>query len=722
MPEEVEQQPVGDGLDHTDEPVREPTDIRHVLTIKHDGLFMLSDRFGDVVPDDGAALGMYFRDTRFLSRWELRIDDRRPLFLHAEADRNYSMLVETTLPNEHITPDGKRKVENLQVSRHRWLEGGMSEQVRLNNFGMEPRRVRVELRFAADFLDLFEVRGVIRDKRGTMEEPAIDSTSVTLAYRGRDGARRTTTVTFGLRPDHVEQDRATWNITLNPKQEVLLELQARPAADGFAPVDLTHEQLDREYSAWRKRCARFRVSNAQLQRYLDRAVADMRMMQTADAEGNVFIDAGVPWFSTLFGRDSLITAYQAIALNPDLAKGTLLKLAELQGTKVDPWRDEEPGKILHEVRFGELAAVGDIPHTPYYGSIDSTPLWLVVYGHMWRWTGDRELLEKLWPNALRALEWIDSYGDADGDGYVEYIRKSEGGLDNQGWKDSFDGILHEDGSIPEPSIALCEVQGYVYEAKKVTARVARELGHDELAADLEEQARALRQRFNRDFWMNDLGTYAVALDGAKRPVRSVTSNPGHLLWSGIVEPAHAVRLARRLVAPDLLSGWGIRTLSNLNPGFDPIGYHTGSVWPHDNSLIAHGLMRYGFVEECNRVIDELALAGAHFESFRYPELFCGYARDDVPVPVEYPVACRPQAWATGAPLLMIRSYTGMQADAPNKTLSIVRPSLPPWLERAEIVGLQVGSARVDLQFVQHDGITGVRVLRKDGELDVLVRY
>ncbi|HEV2685026.1 MAG TPA: amylo-alpha-1,6-glucosidase, partial [Actinomycetota bacterium] len=475
------------------------------------------------------------------------------------------------------------------------------------------------------------------------------------------------------------------------------------------------------YQAWRKKCTRFRLSNTQLQRYLDRAVLDLRMMQTMSSDGLPAIDAGVPWFSTLFGRDSLITAYQALLVNPELAKGTLAKLAQLQGEKVDDWRDEEPGKILHEIRVGELAAVGDIPHTPYYGSIDSTPLWLVVLGYVWNWTGDREFAEQMWPHALRSLEWIEKYGDSDGDGYVEYKRRSGGGLDNQGWKDSFDGILHADGSIAEAPIALAEVQGYVYDAKLRIGYLARALGHQDIGEQLEHEAADLKERYNRDFWMNEHNTYAVGLDANKEQIKSVTSNPGHGLWSRIVDNAKAQRLARRLLAPDMLSGWGVRTLSALNPGYDPIGYHTGTVWPHDNSLIAHGLMRYGFVEESNRVINELALAGAFFD-YRYPELFCGYSRDDVPVPVEYPVACRPQAWATGAPLLMMRSYAGMTVDVPNKMLSIVRPALPAWLERAEVIGMRVGSARVDLAFVQTGGTTGVQVMRKDGDLDVIVRY
>jgi len=698
-----------------------PQDIRAVQTIKHEGMFLLCDRYGDIAERSPAALGLYFRDTRFLSRWELRVDGQRPLYLHSAADRNYSMLIETTMPHEEIDEQGRRKTQNLQVSRQRRLGAGMHETIHLLNHGAGERTIELEIRFGADFLDVFEVRGVIRDVRGKPRDPDVREVEATLAYDGRDGTVRSTRVTFDPAPTELDGARAVWRLTVPPRSSVTLNVAALPSAGDVVPLHASQEQLERDYAGWRKRCTRFRLSNTQLQRYLDRAILDLRMMQTTSEDGLPAIDAGVPWFSTLFGRDSLLTAYQALLVNPELAKGTLAKLAQLQGDKVDDWRDEEPGKILHEVRVGELAAMGEIPHTPYYGSIDSTPLWLVVLGYVWNWTGDREFADSMWPHAVRALEWIEKYGDADGDGYVEYKRKSGGGLDNQGWKDSFDGILHEDGSIAEAPIALAEVQGYVFDAKRRIGRLARALGHEDIAGQLEHEAKLLKERYNRDFWMNDLNTYAVGLDGEKKQIRSVTSNPGHGLWSGIVEDAKAMRLARRLLAPDMLCGWGVRTLSALNPGYDPIGYHTGTVWPHDNSIIAHGLMLYGFADESNRVINELALAGAFFD-FRYPELFCGYAREDVPVPVEYPVACRPQAWATGAPLLMMRSYAGMTADAPNKTLSIVRPSLPAWLERAEVIGIKVGSARADLSFVQTGGATAVQVTRKDGDLDIVVRY
>jgi glycogen debranching enzyme len=404
-----------------------------------------------------------------------------------------------------------------------------------------------------------------------------------------------------------------------------------------------------------------------------------------------------------------------------MAWGVLRGLASRQGRKTDDWTEEEPGKILHEVRVGELARTGEIPHTPYYGTADATPLWLVLLASTYRWTGDLDAVRALWPNALAALAWIDEHGDADGDGYVEYAKRSPRGLENQGWKDSHDAIVFPDGTRAEGPIALVEVQGYVYQAKRRMVRVARDLGEEDVARQLEKEAEELRTRFNRDFWLDKEGYFALALDGEKRPVPTITSNPGHCLWSQIVDPALAARVARRLTSPALLSGWGIRTLARKQGAYDPIGYHTGSIWPHDNALIAHGLKRYGFDQEAVGVLDQVAAAGAHFPYARFPELFCGFSSEEVPVPVQYPVACRPQAWSSGAPLLMVRSYGGLTADAPNKRLFIVRPRLPHWLERVEVLGLRVGEARVDLVFTSHEGVTAVQVPRKQGDLEVLIR-
>ena len=701
------------------------TDIRDVQVIKHGSAFFLSDRFGDVPDGNTAALGLYFRDTRFLSRLELTVDGLQPLLLHSSTARNYSQIVELAYPVRVQTPEGFEHRDNVSVSRDRLLGDSLMERITVSNYGREERTVTVRLAFDADFLDVFEVRAFQRTKPGQLQPLATDRNSIAFSYLGSDAVTRTTTIRFSPAPTEIDGEAAGFELRLTPGARAQIDVEitpevgsARAARRSFRDA---RDQLEREYSKWRKRCTRFRTGNYQLSQFLNRAVLDLRMLLSEDHEGRPYIDAGVPWFSALFGRDSLITAYQCLGMNPDLAWGVLRGLAALQGQEDDEWRDEEPGKILHEVRVGELAASGEIPHTPYYGSIDSTPLWLVLLTYAYAWTGDLDAVRELWPNALAALRWIDEFGDADGDGYVEYRRRSGKGLVNQGWKDSFDGVLFPDGELAEAPIALVEVQGYVHQAKARLATLARDLGDHTLGDQLEKEAAELKERFNRDFWLADDGYYALALDGRKQPVPTITSNPGHGLWSGIVDEDKAGRVVRRLVSPALSSGWGIRTLAARQRAFDPLGYHTGTVWPHDNALIAHGMKLYGFDQEAMTVIDQLSMAGQFFPLARYPELFCGFSRDDVPVPVEYPVACRPQAWSSGAPLLMLRSYAGITADAPNGRLYIVRPRLPSWLDRVEIQGLRVGSARVDLTFSAHEGVTSVQVPRKEGDVEVLIR-
>jgi glycogen debranching enzyme len=631
------------------------TDIREGQVIKHDRAFFLSNRFGDVPQDNQAALGLYYRDTRFLSRLELSLDDLSPLLLHSSTERNYAQTVELAFPVTVADPQGFEYQENLSVSRTRVLAESLLEQIEVSNYGSVPRSLRLRVQFDADFLDVFEVRGLVRThiQPGQLQTPQVGHNSVTFAYRGADGVERTTMIRFSPAPAELDDSEALFELDLSPGEKNGLIIEIAPEVGAQVHPRRAYREarqdLEQQYASWRRRCTRFKTSNTQLSRFLDRAILDLRMLLSQDDQGEQFIDAGVPWFSALFGRDSLLTAYQCLGVSPALAWSVLRGLAARQGTREDEWRDEEPGKILHELRVGELAGAGEIPHTPYFGSIDSTPLWLVVLTYAYSWTADLEAVRALWPNALAALEWIDRYGDFDGDGYVEYRKRSARGLDNQGWKDSWNAVVHPHGSLAEPPIALAEVQGYVYQAKSRLARVARDLGEDELATRLDREAAELKERFNRDFWMDREGFFALALDGRKAQVRTITSNPGHCLWSGIVDEEKATRVARRLLSPALSSGWGIRTMAAKQAPFDPLGYHTGTVWPHDNSLIAHGLKLYGFDAEAMRIIDQLSLAGAYFPLGRYPELFCGFSREDVPMPVEYPVACRPQAWATGAP-------------------------------------------------------------------------
>jgi len=701
------------------------TDIRDVQVIKHDRSFMLSDRTGDVPQDNTSALGLYHKDTRFLSRFELTMNRAKPLVLHSSTERNYSQLVELAFPFRMVDPQGFEHNENLTLSRYRLLGDALLERIRVANFGRRKRSVRISLHYDADFLDLFEVRGYERPQRGQMQEPRVLKNQVTLSYTGLDGASRATTIRFSPQPEELTATRAEFAFELESRESTEIGFEIVPQVGSeSAPRRAMQDQrsmLEREYSRWRKQCTRFKTSNIQLSKFLDRAILDLRMMLSVGDDGVPWIDAGVPWFSALFGRDSLLTAYECMGVNPDLAWNVLRGLAALQGKEEDPEREEEPGKILHEVRMGEMAAAGEIPHTPYYGSVDSTPLWLVLLSYAYQWTGDLDAVRELWPNALAALEWLDRYGDRDGDGYVEYVKVAPKGLDNQGWKDSHDAIVYPDRTKAKPPIALVEVQGYVYDAKRRTGLLAKALGEDELSARLDKEARELRERFNRDFWMEKEGYYGLALDADKRLVPTITSNPGHCLWSVIVDEDKAAKVARKLMGSTLSSGWGIRTLAARQEAYDPIGYHVGSIWPHDNAIIAHGLKLYGFDREAMQVIDQLSMAGAYFPLARYPELFCGYSPDDVPLPVEYPVACRPQAWAAAAPLLMIRSYGGIVADAPNGALYISRPSLPSWLESAEIQGMRVGSARVDLALTQRGGVTAIQVPRKEGDLEILIR-
>ena len=701
-------------------------DIREDQVIKDDRTFLVTDRYGNLPEGNTAALGLYHRDTRFLSGLDLVVEGLEPILLHSSTERNYSQIVEMTYPFEAIDREGVHRKENVSIQRYRILaEGSLHERIRVRNFGTKARRLKMTVDFDADFRDIFEIRGLVRERRGQVQPPKVDRSTVVLAYRGLDGDVRSTTIRFSPAPDRLDASRAEFVVACEPGQDEEVVVEIVPEVGGATTARVTLQQaedrLTREYTRWRKRCTRLRSSNVPLSQFLDRAILDLRMLTAHDDGGAEYLDAGVPWYSALFGRDALLTSYQALGVNPELAWTTLRGLAALQGKESDDWREEEPGKILHEVRVGELARAGEIPHTPYYGSVDATPLWLVLLHGAYRWTGDLDAVRELWPNALVALRWIDEHGDLDGDGYVEYRRRSPRGLDNQGWKDSGDAIVHPDGTLASPPIALVEVQGYVYHAKRSAARLAADLGERDVAERLEREAADLRARFNRDFWMEQQGYYALALDGDKRPVETITSNPGHGLWSRIVDEDKAARVVRRLLSPSLSSGWGIRTLAAKQAPYDPIGYHTGTVWPHDNALIAHGMRGYGFDREARTVLDGLAAAGAFFPYARFPELFCGFSSEEVPVPVQYPVACRPQAWASGAPLLMVRTYGGLSADAPQGVLYIDRPRLPAWLHRMEILGMNVGDTRLDLVFTNNEGVTATEVPRKEGDLEVLIR-
>jgi len=515
-----------------------------------------------------------------------------------------------------------------------------------------------------------------------------------------------------LHPDDAEGDAAADE----------LDTIAGSAQEFAVRASVSADVAEAMHRAWRSTSARIETTDVLAQRALGRASADLRLLlNSGPGEGERYVAAGVPWFSCLFGRDSLINSMQMLCIRPQIARSTLSILARLQATEVDDWRDAQPGKILHELREGELARANEIPHSPYYGTVDATPLWLMLLSEYERWTGDAELIDRLWPNAIAALEWMDKYGDLDGDGLIEYERHSRRGLANQGWKDSGDAIRNRDGSLADGPIALVEVQGYAYAARRGIARLARLRGDAETALKQEEAAERLRQRFEESFWMDDPGIYAMALDGAKQRVTGIASNAGHALWSGIASPERAESTARVLTDRGMWSGWGIRTLSSDTIGYNPIGYHLGTVWPHDNAICAAGFSRYGLIEEARLVAGTLIEATNHFREARLPELYCGFARDKSPLPVPYPVACSPQAWAAGSLFHLVSATLGMQPNAREQVLELVRPSLPANLTSLRMRNLRVGEALVDLEFGAEKGSISVEVLHRTGDVDVIVR-
>jgi len=739
--------------------IEQATDLGNVQVLKHANLYLLTDQFGDIHPDS-RGLGMYVGDTRRLSCSILRLGRERPVLLQVSSGTNYRGTIQLTNPRlernyaDKVFPLDEIEQRKLGITRDRLLcSDALEERVHVVNFAEHGETVELDLQLAADAADIFEVRGWERPARGTYPPIAIADDGVTFRYDGLDGIRRLTHVRFGHPPERITpiEDsgstgwvRAEWRLELPkggtreiswtvwtserplPPEEVSGDGRSAVVEDPgmvFPPAPrVTADEAVASYRAWLQSFCRVRTDNELFNLTIDRSASDLRLLLN-DGPGSLerYLAAGVPWFATLFGRDALITALQCLAFQPRLAVETLDVLAARQATTLDPERDAEPGKILHELRAGEMALNGETPHTPYYGSVDSTPLWLVLLAATVDWTGDLGLAQRLWPNALAALAWIDEHADLDGDGFVEYLRRSDLGLVNQGWKDSHDAIRDRHGSIVAAPIALAEVQGYVFMAKRGIAALALQLGEVELADRLETEAETLRQRFEDAFWLPDQAYYAMALGGGGRVADALGSNAGQCLWTGIVAPHRARLVAQRLLAPQLFSGWGVRTYAADQPGYNPIGYHVGTVWPHDNSLIAAGLKRYGLHDEANGVVGRVFEAAQHFPGHRLPELFCGFDREASPVPVPYPVACSPQAWAAGATFLFLETMLGLRAHATRGELELRRPHLPEWLTKVTVENLRVGDATVDLLFHRWRGTTSAEVLRKTGTLDVTIR-
>ncbi|HVW18422.1 MAG TPA: glycogen debranching N-terminal domain-containing protein, partial [Solirubrobacteraceae bacterium] len=651
----------------------------------------------------------------------------QPVLLARATESGSSAVVNQTNP-VIVDLDGSTvPQETLNLKRTMLVAERLYCQLELRNFHAARVRVPLTMTLAADFADVFEIRGVRqRPARGETMVPNTGTTSVTFGYEGQDAIFRETLVELDPPPTaaRVEDERVllTWEAPLEARDTFRLMLTVTPGLDGRRPPRRAFaraiRRADRDLAAWRRGNTSVETDNELFQSVLTASVRDLYALLTPMPGGGRLLAAGIPWYVAPFGRDSLLTGYQCLMLSPQLARDTLLALAQVQARSDEPWRDAEPGKILHELRVGELAGAGLVPHTPYYGTVDATPLFVILAAAYYRWTADLETLATLHPALDAALEWIDRYGDQDGDGFVEYERRSPAGLANHGWKDSEDAIVHADGKLADGPIALVEAQGYVYLAKTSIAELYEAFGEPDRARELRSQARALRATFNDAFWNPDEGTLALALDGRKRQVASVTSNPGQCLYCGIVDDDKADPVAERLMAEDMFSGWGIRTLSSQSPAYNPMSYHNGSVWPHDNAIIAAGLKRYGHSGATMRIATSLFGIAARSRDYRLAELYCGFDRAGNTEIVNYPVACVPQAWAAATPFMLLQAMLGISAHAPSKTLAVVQPELPKWLQRAELQQLRIGAATVTLAFSQAHGITGFALVQQEGQIDV----
>ncbi len=670
--------------------------MSETISILDGNTFVVSDRRGDIEATPVDNHGLFLDDTRFLSRWILTVDGRKGTVLSTDRTHYFSSQFYMALSTGTMYIDS-----DISLVRRRTVGDGFIEEILVANHGKKPKTLAVRLDVGSDFADLFEVKDKELTKKGVLYR-RLDQERLTLGYR-RERFVRETWITSSA-PATMQEDALTFKVEV-PAQgmwKTSLEIvavknpgrQVKPRVKYSLEDVEPRPELGQSLQDWIAAAPRLISSWEPLGRSYQQSLLDLAALRfrTRVAPG-ALPAAGLPWFMALFGRDSLITSFQTLPFCPELSATTLRLLALLQGRVDDPFRDEEPGKILHEMRLGETAAFEERPHSPYDGSADATPLFLILLEEYERWTGDRQLAGSLQREARAAMTWIDRYGDCDGDGYVEYERRNKTtGLENQCWKDSWDSIAFADGRLAPPPRATCEIQGYVYDAKRRTARLARDIwGDPEWAKQLEQEAESLKERFNRDFWIPERGFFALALDGSKRKVDSLTSNIGHLLWSGIVDRDKADRCMRHLMGDELFSGWGVRTMGKSEGSYNPIGYHVGTVWPHDTAIVAWGLRRYGYRAEATRLALAILEAAVFFD-YRLPETFAGYQRAVTHFPVEYPTACSPQAWATGAPLLLIRTLLGLESDGEHL---IVDPAIPAPIERLELLDIPGRWGRMD---------------------------
>ncbi len=696
-------------------------------TLKYGDSFAVMDCHGDIGVSTGGPDGVFHADTRHLSRFELLLNGMPPLLLGSNLrDDNSLLAVDLTNPDIYFDKHLALSKDTLHIVRSLFLwRACLYHRLSIQNHGEKRIKISISFVFDGDFADIFEVRGMHRAQRGKTEtytEP--DAGRAVIGYEGLDGTQRRSVLTFNPPPDNLDRNIASYSLDLRPGERcsIFLTLECdhnpqKPAPNFFGSMIAAARELKSET----RRAATVVTSNTLLNKVLCRSMADLYMLITETGQGS-YPYAGIPWYSTTFGRDGIITAIETLWLDPSIAKGVLRRLAAYQAVEYDARNDAEPGKILHEMRMGEMAALREVPFGLYYGSVDSTPLFVLLLGLYVERTGDVATLRELWPNLEAALAWIDHYGDRDGDGFIEYQRASEQGLSNQAWKDSADAIFHADGRLAEGPIAVAEVQGYVYAAKKIAACCARRLKDNERAKKLDAEADRLIEKFDAAFWCESIGSYTIALDGDKKPCRVRTSNAGQVLFSGLAKPDRAQAVMKDLMEPAFFSGWGIRTVARDQVRYNPMSYHNGSIWPHDNALIALGFGRYGFKAAVDRIFSSMLEAATYMEFQRLPELFCGFRRRPSRGPTLYPVACAPQAWSSVAPFALLQASLGLEFDPSTNEIRLRNPHLPLFVDALSINRLRLGDATVDLALHGRGDDLSLRVVRSDGKVQVSTLY
>jgi glycogen debranching enzyme len=705
------------------------------VVLKENHIQVVTNELGDIPMGNAEGLGLYYFDTRYLSTYELRVNGLAPLYLSHSAERDYIATFQYVNPAFTLADGTAVPRQSLSIRRSRFVdERSFRERLGFYNCNHIPLEVDLTLHFDADFRDIFAIRGFAQQRLAASTRTKFGPDGLEFSYTGRDKVARHTLVRFSAQPEPMSANVMVFRLHLPPHEPVSISLSVRPSTGRRRPVkavgfDTALDRLVRSYDRWHAKSTSIATDNELFDRSLLRQSRyDIRaLLEYEESEDGspkngkvttIMPAAGIPWYAVPFGRDAIITALETLIYNPSIAEGTLRFLAAYQGEKIDARTEEEPGKILHELRRGELANVREIPHLPYYGTIDATPLFVVLFCETMAWLGSETLYHDILPHALRALRWVDEYGDLDGDGYVEYEVHGAGGVKNHGWKDSFDSLQYEDGTIAGLPAALVEVQGYVYHAKMGLSRLVERHGDPALASRLRDEALRLRLRFNHDFWMADEGFFAQALDRDKRQVRSVTSNVGHGLWSGIIDAEHTGAVIERLLAEDMFSGWGIRTLSMASPNYNPMSYHNGSVWPHDNALIALGMRRNGFVREATAVITAVIEAGLRFPSSRLPEVFCGFPRDRRfnSSPVAYIKSCSPQAWAAASPFLFLQTFLDLRPADGGQALTL-DPAPNSIFQTYRLEHLRTGAGCASLRINSSTDPAEVQVL--DGTVRVL---